>query len=89
MKKLFFVILFTAIAYFVQSFTAGPVESSTKVVKAEYGDTIWNIAEENYHPKEVRCFEEFVYDIRKENNLLGNNLLQAGQEVKVRITKRK
>lgn len=68
------------------SFNPRPIEESTVTVQAYSGDTMWTICSENYDKNDVRCFEEFLYEVRKENNLLGNNVLQAGQVV--RITKK-
>lgn len=89
MRKALIVFLFTVVAIIAQSFYPQPVETSTQKVVAASGATVWEIAERYYDKKEVRCFEEFVYDIRKDNNLLGGNVLQAGQELTVRIIKKK
>lgn len=89
MRKALMIFIFTIIAYVAQSFMPQPTETITEYVRVDHGNTVWEIAETLYNEKEVRCFEEFVYDIRKDNNLLGGNVLQAGQLLEVRIIKKK
>ena len=89
MRKELMIFLFTIVALIAQSFYPQPVETSTQKVVAASGDTVWEIAERLYDEKETRCFSEFVDDIRKDNNLMGGNVLQAGQELTVRIIKKK
>lgn len=54
----------------------------------EYGDTLWNIAQEQqnnnnyYKDREIR---EIITDIKKVNNLKSCNL-SVGQEIKIPIT---
>ncbi len=76
-------------AFFSTSFIPQPTETVTEYVRVGAGNTVWEIAEKLYSPNEVRSFEEFIFDIRKDNGLLGNNVLQAGQLLEVRIIKKK
>ena len=86
MKKALMVL---AVCLVAMTYVKTPVEESIINVKAEQGSTIWEICEEHYDKNEVRCFEEFVYDVRKDNDLLGNKMLQAGQIVKVVVKTQK
>lgn len=88
MRKSLMVITFMAVALCLSTFAYGPTEEKVVTVKAGYGSTIWGICEQHYDKKDVRCFEEFVYEVRKENNLLNGKVLQAGQDVVIRIKKR-
>lgn len=88
MRKFLMVLTLSVVMVMLTSFVQRPVEESTVTVKAGYGDTVWNIAREHYSNDDVRSFDEFVWEIRKENNLLGKNVLQAGQDVVIRIKKR-
>lgn len=65
------------------SFNPRPVEECVVNIPTKAGDTVWNICEEQYDKNEVRDFREFVEDVRTENGLTGNNVLQAGQELRV------
>lgn len=89
MRKSFMILVVAAVVFALTSFVPQPVEEEVVMVKAEYGSTIWNICEQYYTEKEVRCFDEFVYDVRKENGLLNGKMLQAGQVVKVVLKKQK
>ena len=88
MRKSLMIITFMAVALCLSTFACGPVEEETVKVKAGKGSTLWGICEHHYDTNEVRCFEEFVYEVRKENELLNGKVLQAGQEVVIRIKKR-
>lgn len=89
MKKYLFIMAVAAAIVFAPSFTNRPVEVVRYDVMAGYGDTVWEICQHHYDKNEVRCFEEFVYDVRKDNDLLGNKMLQAGQIIKVVVKKQK
>lgn len=89
MKKILVMFMVTMVAYVSLSFMDQPVEMDEIKVVAEAGDTVWDLAEKYYSEKDSRCFDEFVYTIRKENDLLGSKVLQAGQEIIIRVEKRK
>ena len=78
-----------AVVLVLSSFIPRPIEEEVVKVTAGQGSTLWNICERYYSNKEVRCFEEFVYDVKKENNLLNGRVLQAGQELTIVIKKQK
>lgn len=83
------IIAIAFVGLMASSFVESPIEEKMVKVQASVGDTIWDIAREHYTEKEVRCFDEFVWQIRKDNNLLGNNVLQAGQTITIVIKKQK
>lgn len=82
------ILMVITLGILLSGFIPGSVEETTVKVTAGHGDTVWELCERHYDKNEVRCFENFVYDVRKENNLLGNNVLQAGQEVVIRVRKK-
>lgn len=73
----------------LSGFSFKPIEENTITVKAGYGSTVWNICEEHYDKDEVRNFRDFVDDVRAENGLFGDNVLQAGQDLVIRKRVRK
>ena len=57
-------------------------------VKAQHmvvaGDTVWNLAERNFHKQnKYKDVGEFTYYIRKHNNLLGNKPLVVGRVIEI------
>lgn len=84
MKKMILLTIAFTVLGFMTSAIERPTEEQVVTVKAGYGDTVWAVCERTYHEKEVRSFDEFVFDTRKENDLLGGKMLQAGQTIVVR-----
>lgn len=78
-----------AVVLVLSSFVPRPIEEEVVNVTAAKGSTLWNICERYYSNKEVRCFEEFLDDVKKDNNLLDGRVLQAGQELRIVIKKQK
>lgn len=83
MKRLVLLTICAFALLTMASFAPQAVEESTVTVTAYSGDTVWQICQDMYDPRDVRSFEEFVYDVRVANNLTGANVLQAGQELRV------
>lgn len=89
MKKGLMLLAMVAVVFASTSFVNRPVVEERFDVMAGYGDTVWDICEHHYDKNEVRCFDEFVYEVRKQNNLLGKNVLQAGQVITIVVKKQK
>lgn len=55
------------------------------------GDTVWGIAGKLYNRQDrYRNFEEFIWNIRKDNGLEGKKLnIQPGKELTINLFKRK
>lgn len=89
MKKIFLLTICAFALMAMTSFGPRPIEESSVTVQVYKGDTVWGICQQMYDPREVRCFEEFMYEVRKDNNLVGDNVLQAGQSIVIRKMVRK
>ena len=68
-------------------------ETEYQKVTVAGNDTVWKIAE-NYFDKQDRYnnFDEFLYYVRKDNNLVGENAklyIQPGDELIIKLNKRK
>lgn len=67
-----------------------PAEKSVIEYTVKSGDTLWEIADKHYQLTNTgMCFDEYVYNLRKENENLQSSkrVLQPGDKVRVPVWK--
>lgn len=67
-----------------------PAEKRVIEYTVKSGDTLWEIADKHYKLTNTgMCFDEYVYNLRKDNEELQSNkrVLQPGDKVKVPVWK--
>lgn len=86
-KKLTLASLIIGFALLVSCFIPKQVVSATTVKHTvAANDTVWNIAEKHFDKQnKYSDVGEFTYYIRKENNLLGNRVIQPGMTLNISL----
>lgn len=74
-------LLFSGIISITRGSVQGEAIDKYEIVTVEYGDTLWDIASK-YNKNKHKDLREFIYIIKKENNLNGSFLIPS-QVIKI------
>lgn len=90
-KKVCLILAMASIAVLLSGFVPKTEVSNITVQhQVVAGDTVWNICEKHFEKQnKYSNLDEFVYEVRKHNNLLGNKYLAVGRVISIPLVTEK